>query len=50
MLKDLIDNKKIEGRAIIGFYKANVKDAQDDDVTLFGDDGKELCKLHMLRQ
>ena len=50
MLKDLIENKKIEGRAIVGFYKANVKDGQDDDVTLFGHDGEELCKLHMLRQ
>lgn len=24
MLKDLIDNKRVEGRAIVGFYKANV--------------------------
>lgn len=50
MLQDLIQNKKIEARAIVGFYKANVLEGQDDDVTLFDDEGKELAKLHMLRQ
>ncbi len=50
MLKDLIENKLIEARAIVGFYKANVLDGQDDDVTLFNDDGQEIAKLHMLRQ
>lgn len=48
MLKDLIDNKLIEARAIIGFYQANTKG--DDDVQLFDEAGQETVKLHMLRQ
>lgn len=50
MLNDLIDNKRIEGRAIVGFYPANVQDKQDDDVTVYSETGEELCKFHMLRQ
>jgi len=50
MLKDLIDKKLIEGRAVVGFYQSNVLEGQDDDVTLFNDEGNEICKLHMLRQ
>lgn len=50
MLKDLLANKRVEGRAIVGFYKASVLQGQDDDVTVFGDDDSELCKFHMLRQ
>lgn len=50
MLQDLIQNKKIEGRAIVGFYKANVKPGEDDDVTISNEQGDELCKFHMLRQ
>lgn len=48
MLKDLIQNKLIEGRAIVGFYKANT--VGDDDVQIYSEDGSELAKLHMLRQ
>ena len=50
MLNDLLDNKRIEGRAIVGFYPANVQDKQDDDVTVYSETGEELCKFHMLRQ
>lgn len=51
MLKDIIDNKRVEARGVVGFYKANVLPGQDDDVTVFGEDGEtELCKFHMLRQ
>lgn len=51
MLKDLIENKRVEARGIVGFYKANVLPGQDDDVTVLAEDGqKELCKFHMLRQ
>jgi 5-methyltetrahydrofolate--homocysteine methyltransferase len=50
MLNDLLDNKRIEGRAIVGFYPANVQDKQDDDVTVYSENGEELCKFHMLRQ
>lgn len=50
MLNDLIDHKRIEGRAIVGFYPANVQDKQDDDVTVYSETGDELCKFHMLRQ
>lgn len=49
MLTDLIENKRVEGRAILGFYKANVKPGEDDDVTISSEDDQELCKFHMLR-
>lgn len=47
MLKDMIQNKLVEGRAIVGFYPANT--VGEDDVQLFSEDGTELAKLHMLR-
>mgnify|MGYP002632448232 CR=1 FL=1 len=37
MLTDLIENKRVEGRGVVGFYKANVMPGQEDDVTLFDD-------------
>jgi 5-methyltetrahydrofolate--homocysteine methyltransferase len=40
MLKDLIENKLVEGRAIIGFYPANT--VSEDDIQLYSEDGKEL--------
>jgi len=40
MLKDLIENKLVEGRAIIGFYPANT--VGEDDIQLYSEDGKEL--------
>jgi 5-methyltetrahydrofolate--homocysteine methyltransferase len=48
MLKDIIENKLVEGRAIVGFYPANT--VNDDDVQLFSEGGTEIAKLHMLRQ
>ena len=48
MLKELIDKKLVEGRAIVGFYYANT--VGDDDIQLYSEDGKEIQKLHMLRQ
>ncbi len=47
MLKDMIQNKLVEGRAIVGFYPANT--IGEDDIQLFSEDGTELAKLHMLR-
>ena len=47
MLKELIDKKLVEGRAIVGFYYANT--VGDDDIQLYSEDGKEIQKLHMLR-
>ena len=48
MLRTLISQNKIEGRAIVGFYPAN--QVNEDDVQLYAEDGSELCKFHMLRQ
>lgn len=43
MLQDLIANHRIEARAIVGFYQANVQDGQDDDVTLYDDEGQQIA-------
>lgn len=48
MLSKLIDGKLIKARAVFGFWPAN--QVQDDDLELYGDDGKPLAKLHHLRQ
>ena len=50
MLKDLLQNKRIEGRAIVGFYPAS--QVNDDDVQVYSADEQmtPLCKFHMLRQ
>ena len=48
MLTKLIDGKLIKARAVFGFWPAN--QVQDDDIELYGDDGKPLAKLHHLRQ
>ena len=49
MLRDLIENKRIEGRAIVGFYPAS--QVNDDDVQLYDADEQmtPICKFHMLR-
>jgi 5-methyltetrahydrofolate--homocysteine methyltransferase len=39
MLKDIIDNKKIEARAILGFYPCN-SDA-DDDIEVYDETNEE---------
>ena len=48
MLTKLIDEKLISARAVFGFWPAN--QVHDDDIELYGDDGKPLAKLHHLRQ
>ena len=48
MLAKLIDEKLISARAVFGFWPAN--QVRDDDIELYGDDGKPLAKLHHLRQ
>ena len=37
MLNDILVNKKIEGRAIVGFYPANVEEKEEDDVTVYSE-------------
>lgn len=49
MLKELIANKSLEGRASIGFYPAN---ADGDDIVIYKDDDRkeEVARYHGLRQ
>ena len=48
MLTKLIDEKLISARAVFGFWPAN--QVHDDDIELYGDDGKPMARLHHLRQ
>jgi len=50
MLDDIIDNKKLEARAVIGLFPAN--SVNDDDIELYTDDSRSevLMELHHLRQ
>ena len=50
MLNDIIDNKKLEARAVIGLFPAN--SVNDDDIELYTDDSRSevLMDLHHLRQ
>jgi 5-methyltetrahydrofolate--homocysteine methyltransferase len=50
LLKDIIDNKKLKARAIIGHFPANQVD--EDDIELYTDDSRSevLMRLHHLRQ
>jgi len=48
MLAKLIDEKLISARAVFGFWPAN--QVRDDDIEVYGDDGKPIAKLHHLRQ
>ena len=48
ILRKLIDEKLISARAVFGFWPANQVD--NDDLELYGNDGKPLAKLHHLRQ
>ncbi|MDB5982118.1 MAG: metH, partial [Pseudomonas sp.] len=48
ILRKLIDEKLISARAVFGFWPANQVD--DDDLELYGEDGKPRAKLHHLRQ
>lgn len=42
MLKDIIDNKLIEARGIIGFYPCNAN--QDDDIEVYDENDGETLK------
>jgi 5-methyltetrahydrofolate--homocysteine methyltransferase len=48
ILRKLIDEKLISARAVFGFWPASQVD--NDDLELYGNDGKPLAKLHHLRQ
>ena len=48
MLKQLIDEKRIGAKALVGFWPANQID--DDDIALFDQQGQPLATLHHLRQ
>ncbi|WP_299203151.1 methionine synthase [uncultured Amphritea sp.] len=50
MLDDIIDNRKLEARAVIGIFPAN--SINDDDIELYTDDSRSevLMNLHHLRQ
>ncbi len=48
MLTKLVDEKLIKARAVFGFWPANQVD--EDDLEVYGDDGRPLAKLHHLRQ
>lgn len=50
MLKQIIDEKWLTAKAVIGFWPANA--TEDDSILLFKDDARseELSRLHMVRQ
>ena len=50
MLKDLVENAKLEARAVCGFWPANA--VEDDDIAVYEDEtrSRELCRLHHLRR
>ena len=50
MLKQLLDQKLVEGRAIVGFYPCNQVD--DDDIQVFSaeNESQPVAKFHTLRQ
>lgn len=49
LLADIVQNKKLEARAVYGFFAAN---SQGDDIILWTDESRthELCRFPMLRQ
>ncbi|MDQ3393745.1 MAG: methionine synthase, partial [Bacteroidota bacterium] len=50
LLKEVIENKSLEARAVLGFYPANT--LEDDTIVVYTDDSrkKELTRFHTLRQ
>ncbi len=48
MLKQMIDENWIEARAVIGLFPANT--VNDDDIEVYGEDGRVLMTWHNLRQ
>uniref|UniRef100_A0A0K0ENV9 Methionine synthase n=1 Tax=Strongyloides stercoralis TaxID=6248 RepID=A0A0K0ENV9_STRER len=48
MLKDIVDNKILPVRAVIGFYKCASNDS--DDIILYNENNEKINTLHGLRQ
>ena len=50
MLRDIIDNRKLRARGVIGLFPANSRNA--DDITIYTDDSRDQVRmrLHHLRQ
>lgn len=50
LLKEIVDNKLLEARAVIGLYPANTE--EDDTIIVYKDDDRseELTRFHTLRQ
>ncbi|QCR23709.1 methionine synthase [Pontibacter sp. SGAir0037] len=50
MLQQIVDEKLLEARAVVGFYPANVE--ADDTIEVYTDDSREsvLAEFHTLRQ
>ncbi len=48
MLKQIIDEKWLTAKGVIGFYPAN--SINDDDIVVYDEKGNEQIKLHNLRQ
>ncbi|EXJ11929.1 methionine synthase [Nitrincola nitratireducens] len=50
MLSDIIDNKRLQARAVLGLFPAN--SVNHDDIELYTDESREHCRmrLHHLRQ
>lgn len=47
MLKQIIDEKWLKAKAVIGIYPAN---SVDDDIEVYAEDGKKITQFHSLRQ
>jgi 5-methyltetrahydrofolate--homocysteine methyltransferase len=50
MLKDMIDNKLIEARGIVGFYRANTVNKDDIEIYDPADETASIGKFYTLRQ
>ena len=48
MLKQIIDEKWVEARAVFGLFPANT--VNDDDIEIYGDNGQTVMTWHNLRQ
>lgn len=50
MLKDMIENKLIEARGIVGFYPANTVNKDDIEIYDPEDESKSIGTFYTLRQ
>ncbi|WP_086931815.1 methionine synthase [Agarilytica rhodophyticola] len=48
LLKDIIDNKRLEAKAVFGFWKAQT--VNNDDIALFDKNNQPLATCHHIRQ